>query len=76
MTLEHKYYSFEEMPEWYEFIRQGSIYKYRKVGGKLECYVGGEQPETTFDYITSIIGDELTYEQWEIKRWKPKGFKA
>ena len=43
MTLEHKYYSFDEMPEWYEFIGQGSIYKYRKVGGKLECYVGGER---------------------------------
>ena len=27
----------------------------------------GEQPETTFDYITNIIGDELTYDQWVAK---------
>ena len=39
MTLEHKYYSFDEMPEGYEFIRLMDASKYRKVKGKLEHYV-------------------------------------
>lgn len=27
----------------------------------------GEKPETTFDYITHIIGGELTYDKWAAK---------
>ena len=78
MTLEHKYYSFDDMPEGYEFVRIRDTSRYRKVNGELEYYVDAKGDwSSTLIHISAQLPQFIPlppepklYEKYLDGKWK------